>query len=109
MARQAGHYIKDERLQVEDTVLKTVFFYFKKYRCGKPSKTLHEGREVTSSRQYLAVKKITIARYEEHCMRDERLQVQDNILLLKATTLARQAKHCISDERLQVEDGIFLG
>ena len=43
-----------------------------------------------------------------HCMRDERLQVQDSILLLKKFTVARQAGHCIRDERLQVEGSILL-
>ena len=41
-------------------------------------------------------------------MRKERLEVEDSILLLKQPLLQRQIGHCIRDERLQVEESIFL-
>ena len=41
-------------------------------------------------------------------MRNERLLVQYNILLLKTTVAARYARHCIRDERLLVEGSILL-
>ena len=72
------------------------------------SKTLRYEREVTSSRQYRAIIKYTMAKQARHCIKDERLQVQDSILLLKTITVARQARHYIRDERLQVEDNILL-
>ena len=49
-----------------------------------------------------------MARQTEHCIRDERLQVQNSILLLKTITVARQEGHCIRDESLQVEDSVSL-
>ena len=106
-----------------------------KIHCGKASKTLHQGREVTRSRQYSIIKKITVARQVGHCIRDERLQVQDSILLLKKSlwqdrqndasgtrgnrfrrvicllktiTMARQAAHCIRDEGLRFQGSILL-
>ena len=40
-----------------------------------------------------------MARQVGHYNRDERLQVEYNILLLKTISVARQARHCIKDER----------
>ena len=76
MARQVGHCIRDERLQVEDSIL--------------------------------LLKIITVARQAEHCIRDERLQVENSILLLKTITVARQAGHYIRDKRFQVQDSNLL-
>ena len=59
VARQAGHCMRDERLQVE-----TVFYCFKNNHSSKAGK-------------------------KDTACRDERLQVQYSILLLKTTTLAR--------------------
>ena len=63
----------------------------RKINCGKATTTVHQGREVTRSGQYSAVKKIAetiiATRLPPQCIRDERLQVQDSILLLKK-------KHC---------------
>ena len=50
----------------------------------------------------MLLKTTTLAKEARHYMRDERLQVQYNILLLKTTTLGRQTRHIIRDERLQV-------
>ena len=47
-----------------------------------------------------------MARQVGHYIRDERLQVEDNILLFKKIVVSRHAKHRIKDERLQVEDNI---
>ena len=44
-------------------------------------------------------KKITLARQAEHCIKDERLKVEHNILLFKTISVARQVGHCIRDER----------
>ena len=41
-----------------------------------------------------------MVRQSGHYMRNERLQVQYNILLLKKTILARQVEHYTKDERL---------
>ena len=41
-------------------------------------------------------------------MREERLQVQCNILLFKIISVTRQAGHCMRDKRLQVEGSILL-
>ena len=53
---------------------------------------MHQGREVTGSGQYSAVEKFTLARQAEQCIKDERLQVQDNSLLLKNFTLAKAGR-----------------
>ena len=79
MANQAGHYKRNERLQVQDkysTVKKslwqgrqnsasgtgacrfrTVFCCFIEYHYGKVGRTMHQAREVIGSRQYSAIKK----------------------------------------------------
>ena len=49
-----------------------------------------------------------MARLAGHYIRDERLQVQDSILVLKTINLSKQIGHCIRDERLQVKNNIFL-
>ena len=49
-----------------------------------------------------------MARQVGHCIRDERLQVEDSILLLKTTNVAKLVVHRIKDERLQAEDSILL-
>ena len=36
------------------------------------------------------------------------LQVEESILLLKSINVAMQAGHCIRDERLQVQNNILL-
>ena len=59
---------------------KTVFCC-KKGHFGKACKALYPRREVIDLGQYSAVKKIILARRAEHCIRDERLQVLDSILL----------------------------
>ena len=74
MTRQAGHCIRDERLQVQDSIL--------------------------------LLKKVT--RQAGQCSRDERFQVEDSILLLKKNIAARLPPQCIRDERLQIEDNILL-
>ena len=43
-----------------------------------------------------------MARHVGHCIRDEGLQVEENILLFRKIIVARVAVHCITDERLQV-------
>ena len=48
-----------------------------------------------------------MAKQIKNGVRDERLQVEDSILLLK-NTLASHAGHCIRNERLQVEDSILF-
>ena len=68
--------MKNERLQVQDSIV-----LLKIGTLAKAGRTLHEGREVTGSGQYSAIKKITLARQAEQCIRNERLQVQDSILL----------------------------
>ena len=54
----------------------------KKIHCGKATRTVHQGREVTSSGQYSAVEKKNIAaRLPGQYIRDEGSQVEDSILL----------------------------
>ena len=52
---------------------------------------------------FCTLKKFIVARQAEHCMMDERLQIQYSILLFKTISVARHAGHYIRDERLQVE------
>ena len=56
----------------------------------------------------MLLRTIIVVRQAGHCIRDERLHVQDSILLLKTIIVARQARHCIKDKSLQVEDSILL-
>ena len=102
VARLLGHCSRDEGLQVQDSILlwekkslrqgyqdsasgtrgyrfRTVFCCEKNH-CGKATR-LHQGRGFTGSGQYSAVKKIIAARLPGQCIRDERLHVQDSILL----------------------------
>ena len=44
LAKQAGHYMMNERLPVQHSIL-----LFKKNHCDKASKTLDEGQEVAGS------------------------------------------------------------
>ena len=62
---------------------------------------MHERREVTGSIQYRAFRKKNLwQRQVGHCIRDKRLQVEDNIIVLKTIGLARHVGHCSRDERL---------
>ena len=51
MARQARCCMRDERLQVQYSIL-----LLKKCYCGKASRTLPEGQQVTGLVQYFAIK-----------------------------------------------------
>ena len=78
--------MRDERLQVQDSILA-----IKNNHCGKAGRTLHEGREVYWLRVvFCYLKTTTLARRAGHRIRDERLQVEDSILLLKRTSLASE-------------------
>ena len=70
--------------------------------------TLHQGRDVTSLGQYSAAKKITVSKEAGHYIRDERSQIQDNILLFKTISVGREVGHCIKNEKLQIQDSILL-
>ena len=43
-----------------------------------------------------------------HCIRDERLQIEDSILLLKIVIMTRQTEHYMRDESLQVQNNILM-
>ena len=54
-------------------------------------------------------KKVTMARRVVHCIRDDRLHVQDNILLFKKVIVTQQVGQlCISDKRLHVQESSVL-
>ena len=53
------------------------------------------GREVIGRGQYYAIKKYTVAWQARHSIRDERLQVENNIFLFKKNTVARHAKNSL--------------
>ena len=46
----------------------------------------------------MLLKTFIMARQAGHYIRDERVQVEDSILLLKTITVARPAGHCIREE-----------
>ena len=52
--------MKNERLQIQDSIV-----LLKTGTLEKAGRTLYEGREVTDSGQYSAIKKITFARQAE--------------------------------------------
>ena len=51
-----GAFLEDGTSLTRGYKSRTVFFCFKEYDYGKPGRTMHEGREVTGSGQYSAVK-----------------------------------------------------
>ena len=86
--------MRNERLQVQDSIL-----LLKIKTLAKAGRTLHEGRKVTGSRQYSAIKK-SLWKGRQNSASGTRGCRFRTMFCCKKIILARQAEHFIQDKRL---------